>query len=493
MSTKPLVIEMGFTDIDNLIQDYAMALELDEESRKHNRDLTKIIKTNRRILCFLIVLVLFVYYQPEYIPGLSGEALSEAQFALQDKLRGEKMDYSSVAANVAEYTRYITQSRFSFANGMSYTATELLNVLQEHNYLGPIVKSLVSSYQIIFASGQRLSSVASSVLGLAGDLAQGNINFDRLGTYIGNGLWTFFMYMGFQLGVAVKNLAVSIAERATAVGSETTPRRIEGFPQPTGPRDRLVTIRINNVSQVVTLNDVLTAINNPTQKIIPSIFDAFIAQLFDVSGLWGIGDITDDEESVAETISSFETAKTYATTIMDEKLDEISGAGYGSVDELTSIFKTFNIATDMSIVVIMAAYNNIYKNLLKVYCVQGGTGVSSQTSSQASSQTMSQLSDESYMTSCSRLSVIDIEHKAEEALEKPVESGSNRYQLRKKGESLLLFKIPKNRGSAARFEEEIKGGKHKYKGRSYSKKKKSKRKYTKRKVRRSKRKTHRRR
>jgi len=479
MSAKPMVIEMGFTSIDNLIEDYARALEINEEARKHNRDLTRIINVNRGILCFLITLVLFSYYQPEYVPGLSGEALSEAQFALQDSLRAQKMDYSSVAANVAEYTRYVTQSRFSFANGNSYTASELLNVLQENVYLGPIVRNLINTYNIVFQTGMKLSSVATSVIGLATDLSQGNINFDRLGSYIGNGLWVFVMYVGYQMGIGIKNLAENIASRAMSTRSET--RRIKGMPEQVGPRDTLVTIRINNETQIVTLNDILNVINNPTHKIVPSIFDTFISQLFDASGLWALDEITDDEESVAETFKSFETAKTYATTMMDEKLDEISYAGYGSVDELTSIFKTFNVATEMSIVIVMAAYNNIYKKLLTVYCVQNRSREASQRSSQNSSQSMSQMSIDSYATSCSRLSVIEIEEKAEEALSKPVMVGESSYGLRKKDDHIELERIRRRKRS------ESTGGR--YKSKSFSKKRSMKRKYTKRRVRRTRRKT----
>ena len=472
MSTEPLVIEMGFTDLDNLIQDYAEALEIDKESRKYNRDFTKIIRTNRAIFCFLIMLVLFAYYQPQYIPGLSGEALSEAQFALQDTLRAQKMDYSKVAANVAEYTAYITKTRFSFGNGMSYTADELLALLQENDYIGPIVTSLVNTYNIVFASGKKISDFASSVAGLATDISQGNINFDRLGTYIGNGLWAFMIYVGFQLGVTVKNIAEKVGSLAKSTKSTT--RRIEGFPEPAGPRDKLVTIRINNVTQVVTLNDVLNVINNPTQKIIPSIFDVFIANLFDASGLWGFDEIKDDE-SFADSINSYETAKTYATTMMDEKLDEISSAGYGSVDELTSIMKAFNFATETSIVIVMAAYNNIYKNLLKNYCVKSTSGreFSSPPSSQRSSQsqTMSQLTDITYQTTCSRLSIIEIETKAEEALTKPVEVGRTAYQFRKKGDNMVLQKTGKRKIGSS--DDEISGGRNRL--RSHTKKRKTKR------------------
>lgn len=490
MSAEPLVIEMGFTDIDNLIQDYAKALELDKESRKYNRDFTTIIRTNRTIFCFLITLVLFAYYQPQYIPGLSGEALSEAQFALQDALRAKKMDYSTVAANVAEYTAYVTKTRFSFANGMTYTAEELIHLLQENDYIGPIVTSLVNTYNVVFASGVRLSNVASSIAGLATDISQGNINFDRLGNYIGNGLWAFMVYVGFQLGVTIKNIATKVASMATSTRNDL--RRIEGFPEPTGPRDKLITIRINSVTQVVTLNDVLNVINNPTQKIMPSIFDVFIAKLFDASGLWGFDEISDDE-SLAESVQSFETAKTYVTTIMDEKLDEISSSGYGSVDELTAIMKSFNIATETSIVIVMAAYNNIYKKLLNSYCVYGTTGrdISSQSSSQRSSQsqTLSQLTDYSYQTSCSRLSVVEIETKAEEALTKPVEVGRTQYQLRKKGDNMVLQKTGKRRSGSS--DEEMSGGKNRSRSRSHnkSKKRKTKRRNSRRKTKKSRRKS----
>jgi len=487
MSAEPLVIEMGFTDIDNLIEDYARALEVNKEADKYNRDFTRIINVNRGILCFLITLVLFTYYQPEYIPGLSGEALSEAQFALQDTLRAQKMDYSTIAANVSEYTAYITQSRFYFSNGDSYTASELLNVLQGNTYLGPIVTSLVNTYNIVFSSGMRLSGVASSVIGLASDLSQGNINIDRVGMFIGNGLWVLMIYFGYHLGVTAKNIISQTVAKIAASSSASDVKRLEGFPEPVGPRDKLITIRINKVAQIVTLNDILNVINNPTQKIIPSIFDVFIAKLFDASGLWGFDEV-EDEESSAESIKSFETAKTYATTMMDDKLDEISAAGYGSVDELTSIMKAFNVATETSVVIVMAAYNNIYKILLKNYCVQG-PGLSSQQSSQRSSQSqvMSQLSDESFITACSRLSITEIETKADEALSKPVKAGRAQYRFNKKDGNLVLQKTGIKRSGTS--DEELSGGRYRSRSNTKSKKRKTKRRNTRRKTKKSKRKS----
>lgn len=394
-------IKLDFETPETLRDSYVKALKEWNEGIKKNADMMTLYSLNKTTFLFLILLGVLAYSQPQFMPGLTGEALDLAKTSEMREMVQQGLPYDVVVKNVEQFANKVSQMRFSFQGGEMLTANEILNILKQNSILLPFISQMESVFSILKGSFNEVKGLLSSSYALLDDLSKGNINRKNIGEFAGYGLWSIILYIGYKVSETAVNIGRAVGSTVSKLGQQK--RKVsDEFLLPEIPSMReyglnsLMHLNIDGEEKVVFLGDILDTINTRPPQIVGSFFDMMLAKLFEHQEAWT--DI-DDDQSVA-------TASTIATQITSQSsssMQSISTQGYGGEFERMAEFihNHMGATITQSGILLANGFTNIYASMLNITCIDTGSKMDTQPSQELSSTQETEISSVS-MSSLTR-------------------------------------------------------------------------------------------
>ena len=370
-------IKLDFETPESLRDSYVKSLKEWNEGIKRNQDMMALFTLNKVSFLFLVLLGLLAYTRPDFMLGLTGDDLTAAKTAEMRAMVQEGLPYDVVVKNVEEFATKVSQMRFSFQGGQMLTANEILDILKQNSLLLPLIMQMESVFGILKGSFNEVKGLLSSSYKLLDDLSKGNINRRNIGEFVGYGLWSAILYIGYKVAETSVNVVRAVGSRVSEYGQQK--RRVgdefllpEGHIRPQAPTMReygmnsLMHLTIDGEEKVVFLGDILETINTRPPLIVGSFFDLMLAKLFEHQEAWT--DIDDDQS--AATASSVSTQITEKST---ESMQRVSSEGYGGEFERMAEFINTHMGStiNQSGILLANGFTNLYASMLNITCISG--------------------------------------------------------------------------------------------------------------------------
>lgn len=362
-------ITLDFETPETLRDSYVKSLKEWNEGIKKNQDMMNIFTLNKVSFLFLVLLGLLAYARPEIMSGLTGEDLNTAKTAEMRSMVQEGLPYDVVVKNVEEFATKVSQMRFSFQGGQLLTANEILDILKENSMLQPFIMQMESVFGILRGSFNEVKGLLSSSYSLLDDLSKGNINRRNIGDFVGYGIWSAILYIGYKVAETSVNVVRAVGSRVSEYGQQK--RKVgDEFLLPQTPTMReyglnsLMHLNIDGEERVVFLSDILDTINTRPPQIVGSFFDLMLAKLFEHQEAWT--DIDDDySATAASTVASQITAKS------SESIQRVSSEGYGGEFERMAEFINTHMGSTItqSGILLANGFTNLYAAMLNITCI----------------------------------------------------------------------------------------------------------------------------
>jgi hypothetical protein len=363
-------ITLDFETPETLRDSYVNALKEWEEGIKKNQDMMNLFILNKISFIFLILLGILAYSQPNIMAPLSGEELTAAKTAEMRAMVQEGLPYDLVVKNVEEFANKVTQVRFSFQGGQMLTAVEILNILKGNSMLLPFITQMESVFNILTGSFNEVKGLLTSSYSLLDDLSKGNINRKNIGDFVGYGIWSIILYIGYKVAETSVNITKAVGSTISKYG-EKRANIGEEFLLPERPTLReygmnsLMHLNIDGKDKVVFLGDILDTINTRPPAIVGSFFDMMLAKLFEHQEAW-----MDLDESDDSSIRSASTVATQITSKSVESMQSVSNEGYGGEYERMAEFINTHMGSTIiqSSILLGNGFTNLYASMLNITC-----------------------------------------------------------------------------------------------------------------------------
>jgi len=397
-------ITLDFETPETLRDSYVKSLKEWNEGIKKNQDMMNLFTLNKISFLFLVLLGLLAYARPEIMSGLAGDDLNIAKTAEMRAMVQEGLPYDVVVKNVEEFAAKVSQMRFSFQGGQLLTANEILDILKQNSMLLPFITQMESVFGILRGSFNEVKGLLSSSYSLLDDLSKGNINRRNIGDFVGYGIWSAILYIGYKVAETSVNVVKAVGSRVSEYGKQ---KRTVGdeFLLPQAPTMReyglnsLMHLNIDGEDKVVFLSDILETINTRPPQIVGSFFDLMLAKLFEHQEAWTVID-DDQSEATAATFSSQITAKS------SESMQRVSSEGYGGEFERMAEFINNHMGStiNQSGILLANGFTNLYASMLNITCISSPGSKMETYASQETQGTQETVMSEITMSSLSRCS-----------------------------------------------------------------------------------------
>lgn len=366
-------ITLDFETPETLRDSYVNALKGWNEGIKRNQDMMNLFTLNKMTFLLLILLGVLAYAQPNIMSPLTGEELNLAKTVEMRAMVQEGLPYDVVVKNVEEFTKKVSQIRFSFQGGQMLTANEILDILKGNSLLLPFITQMESVISILTGSFNEVKGLLSSSYTLLDDLSKGNINRKNIGEFAGYGLWSIILYIGYKVTETAVSVGKAVGSTVSKLGQQRQ-KVSDEFLLPERPSMReyglnsLMHLNIDGKESVVFLGDILDTINTRPPTIVGSFFDMMLAKLFEHQEAW-----TDIDENDESSMMSASTLATQITNQSVKSLQSVSIDGYGGEFERMGEFIHNHMGSTImqSTILLGNGFTNLYASMLNITCISG--------------------------------------------------------------------------------------------------------------------------